>query len=879
MKKLFLIILCVFLCFTDTYASKNNGAWEWIKEFYHNTTSRYNGYFYANLTMMESEVKLEEGEINYDELLSLFPSITSDKKSTVASDMDIIIEKSENVIQKHRRSKWVDNCNYLIGKAYIYLEEYEEAIQHFLYVTSDFYNASDDKSKGKKKKKKRRKKRRKKRKKKKNQNADDKLQVQQILETYHLTHEHSYLEAIQWLLVAFAENKNYQKALIISDLVLADEQLSDKDKKDMLRTQAHIYIRQGNLNDAMYPIKKAILLCKRKKEKAYLMYLLGQIQLELKNTDQAIETFNKLIESKPYYDVEFNAKLKLASAYQQISGGSNSKIKRIVFEMIDDENNIDQLDKLYYTLGNIAVTENDLDQAFNYFDRSIENGMLHSHMHQIGLSYLKKGEVYFFKDEFILASINYDSCITYLEKSYEDYESVYLRQNLLKRIKDNLENINFQDSVQLVAQMSQEEIDDLIQERIEALQQEIEERQKAQLAQLNTTNTANNTFGSSRAKGAWYFYNDNTKKIGYQTFQRTWGKRKLEDNWRRRNKSSVNEDEEEKEKELAADESSLLNADYYLNQIPNTPEKIIASNQSIERSLFLLAIIFKDEMEANSRAIYYFEELLKRFENTQYKDKSYLFLYLIFKEENNIKKANYYLNKLKSEHPDSEVTKAFNSTQDQIDKVLYEKAYKLFDREQYSQCISEANKCLTEYPNSNYTPNLIFIKAKAYGYLKEIDSMVYHLQDIVKNHPKALIKEPAEDILFALSNSKELDNDIFVYRPDDLHFASFILDVEVFQSSNLTVDLSNFNSKVFKRKNYQLVNLGFSDTEKMILIKGFKNADECEKYLLAIEKDSKLKNIMGKLKHEKIVIGKTNYAVLMKSKNLKKYISFYKQYY
>ena len=44
---------------------------------------------------------------------------------------------------------------------------------------------------------------------------------------------------------------------------------------------------------------------------------------------------------------------------------------------------------------------------------------------------------------------------------------------------------------------------------------------------------------------SWYFYNTATKNAGKTAFQKTWGSRKLEDDWRRRNKTVLAQDFEE----------------------------------------------------------------------------------------------------------------------------------------------------------------------------------------------------------------------------------------------------------------------------------------------------------------------------------------------
>ena len=61
---------------------------------------------------------------------------------------------------------------------------------------------------------------------------------------------------------------------------------------------------------------------------------------------------------------------------------------------------------------------------------------------------------------------------------------------------------------------------------------------------------------------SWYFYNTATKNAGRTAFQQLWGNRKLEDDWRRRNKSSFNfNDFEESTTDENADSDSADNSD------------------------------------------------------------------------------------------------------------------------------------------------------------------------------------------------------------------------------------------------------------------------------------------------------------------------------
>ena len=50
----------------------------------------------------------------------------------------------------------------------------------------------------------------------------------------------------------------------------------------------------------------------------------------------------------------------------------------------------------------------------------------------------------------------------------------------------------------------------------------------------------NQTSGQTGQQGGvWYFYNLNAKSFGQPEFRMKWGERKLEDNWRRKNKQRL----------------------------------------------------------------------------------------------------------------------------------------------------------------------------------------------------------------------------------------------------------------------------------------------------------------------------------------------------
>lgn len=126
----------------------------------------------------------------------------------------------------------------------------------------------------------------------------------------------------------------------------------------------------------------------------------------------------------------------------------------------------------------------------------------------------------------------------------------------------------------------------------------------------------NNTSDSKE----WYFYNPTLVAQGKQLFQRQWGKRKLEDNWRRSNRTVLaledggGEVDYEKEDSLLAAQAaadSLAEAQeavpdsaqndpheraYYLKDIPFTPEQKAAAYDILKTSLYQAGLM-KDKLQ------------------------------------------------------------------------------------------------------------------------------------------------------------------------------------------------------------------------------------------------------------------------------------------
>lgn len=224
-------------------------------------------------------------------------------------------------------------------------------------------------------------------------------------------------------------------------------------------------------------------------------------------------------------------------------------------------------------------------------------------------------------------------------------------------------NVHLQDSLLTLSKMTPEEqkevcrkiVDDLIKREKEA---EEAAKKEAYLAEQQgktgpiDKNAPSNPALSMNTDKSWYFYNTMTRNAGKTEFQRRWGARKLEDDWRRRNKATFSLDDEPEADDMiagndsissdekdktgnAADANDPHNVEFYLRQIPSTPQEILTANDVIQEGLYNMGVILKDKLEDFPAARDEFSRLLSRYPDNIYRLDIYYNMYLMAVRDNN----------------------------------------------------------------------------------------------------------------------------------------------------------------------------------------------------------------------------------------------------
>ncbi len=655
-------------------------------------------------------------------------------------------------------------------------------------------------------------------------------------------------------------------------------------------------------------------------QKNRLYFLLGQVYTRLGKKQDAYMAFRKAGGgASTNYRTKFNARIKQSEVFtgSNIKGEVNS-----LRAMTRYQRNNEYLDQIYYAIGNLYLSRKDTAEAKkNYIlaaEKSTRNGV------DKALAQLALGNIYFEEGEYVKAQPCYSEAIPQINENYPDYKALKKRSDVLDELAVFAGNVELQDSLLTLSGMTPEEqrevcqkiVDELIKkEKEEAEAAKREEYLAQQEAQGNVNNDKNKTqsFQLNTDK-SWYFYNTMSKNQGKTEFQRRWGARKLEDDWRRRNKSSFSfdsEDEDSESEDLSAAEandsvsaedkealdkaSDPHNVEYYLSQIPSTPEEIQTSNDVIQEGLYNMGLILKDKLDDYVAARKEFNELDTRYPDNVYRLDVYYNMYLMAVREDDKAQAEKWRRLIISEFPESPYGQAMTDPNyfdnlrrmNEIQEDMYVKAYDAYLADNNAEVHSITSEMEKDYPLSKILPKFVFIDALSYLTEGDNDRFKDRLTELLRKWPDTDMTDMAGGILKGLnagrvphagmSNSRGILWDIrlsengeegtgadgqpanFERDPNAPQYLVLAFPRDSVSSNQLLYDVARFNFSSFVVKDFDMEPMSFSNIG-LLVIKGFANLRELEHYRQVMaESDLRLPPEV-----RPIMISKANFELLLR---------------
>ncbi len=896
MRRIFLhTIFSVFLVslFAGCSTEKNTRA----TRTFHNVTSRYNVYFNAKESVKEGVLTIEERiEDDYTRVLPLYKESEPGAAKLVKSDMEYAIIKCAKLVELHSITKkpkrkrgggsrkyqefasqeefnnWIDDSYLLMGKAYFYQQNYFAAIDNFSYVVRKYPDE---------------------------ETAD---------------------EAQVWMIRAYTELQRFVEANEVIQAVQAYDNFPKNLERDLAVATAHYYIKQKEYNEAIKMLDIAIKKTFRKKNKARLQYIVAQLYQELGQNEQASEAFRKVTRMNPDYTMAFNARINSAGIFS--GEGNTEELKKELNKMLRDKKNVDFRDQIYYALGNVFFREGNREVAKENYKESVSSSF--KNQYQRALSSITLADLYFEDLNYRGAQSYYDSAMIIIDDTYPNYKKVSDRYNGLTKLVDNLLLVEREDSLQKVALMPEKEREALIAGLMKA-----EQEKQRNLENLATQGSRNQGYYRSNRNrmgmggssgGGWYFYNPQTVTYGKVTFQQQWGRRTLEDDWRRSNKNTVSFDETDETAEGAQQEEQReedpLKKEFYTQDLPLTDSLMEASHERIRDALYNAGKIFKSEFEDHPRSIEQFEDLNKRYPENMYLLSAYFDLYDSYDLLGNKERSDYYRNLIISGYPESKFAQYllnpnfFVEMEARLDSLnrLYQETFRNYKTGHYRNVISLTGQMKQMKPDSVIIPKIDFMETVAQGTQTDVHQFEGLLKTYLEKYPE---KEPsplAKEILTLIQDStladyqklvemgyinEEIQNEEllpenfmaddefggkFSYDEDLLHY--FIIaypreDENKIDLNRLKFDIANYNIDHYTKIDYDIETEFFDDKLSFVLVRSMTNKENALIYHGAIIRRASVFKTLKGVDYMNFVISSANYRAIKEEKSTADYMKFF----
>lgn len=678
------------------------------------------------------------------------------------------------------------------------------------------------------------------------------------------------------------------------------DQLTTNRLKELYNfTSANVYIRMGEKGKAIPYLTEAIRYAGGG-QKTRLLFLLGQLYESIDRPVEAYQAYKKAGGSSgASYRTKFNARIKQSEVYQ---GSDITPEVKALKRMTRYDRNKEYLDQIYYAIGNLYLSRGDTTQAIANYElasaKSTRNGI------DKALAQVKLGGLYYDRGRYDRAQPCYSEAIPQLPESFPDYKALKRRSDVLDELAVYSQNVELNDSLLRLAAMSPEEQLKVIHRIIDELkkkEKEMEDEARReeylanQAAQGNTLqgNNAPSTFTMNNDK-SWYFYNTSTRNAGRTEFQKRWGSRRLEDNWRRRDKSSFSlddfsdpddedvedhDDEEdearEKSEEEKAHESDPHYPEYYLKQIPSTDAEKATANDVIQEGIYNMGIILKDKLEDFNAADKEFERLMSRYPDNVYRLEVYYNLYLMNMRRGDTAAAEKYRRLLMAEFPESKYAAAladpnyFDNIRrmDAQQESLYDQAYEAYLDNRNGDVHRAYERVNVEFPLSKLMPKFMFLHALAYVTENCPDEFNATLRDMLARYPDTDISPLASAWINGMTNGRELHSgatnsrsmlwDIrltndstmlagdtgeleFTIAPDEEQRLVLMFPTDTISPNTLLYEVARHNFNTFMVRDFDLELMNFGRLG-LLVIKGFENQRELDYYRKMFEGEGGLR--------------------------------------
>lgn len=881
-RPLQLVLLLVVLVSTGCTTQRDGRAYR----AYHNTTSRFNGFHFARLAMEEADQKLvETHDEDWDEVIPLFLYGTDEQAEFLYPLMERAIEKCSRVVDRHamtppaslkkdfkrpQLNRWIDDNYTLIGKGHFYKGDFIMAEEVFKYLQR------------------------------KHKEPD------------------SQVAAGAWLARTYMEMGNMPKANSALLKAIGERDASDELRADAFLVQADFLLTQGNIEEAMRSIERALPLIKKKHDRARPLFVLAQLQQRYGRNQQAIDLFEDVVKLRTPYEMEFQARMQQALAYDR-RGGRSEEIRELFFDMLDDDKNEAYRDQVYYALAQIELEELNREEGMAYLRDALaeDSGNRRPRMK----CFLALADLHLEDRQYELAQAYYDSTLSNMDEDHPRYAEVRNNAMSLTELVEQLTIIVRNDSLRDLCNLDDDERFARLEGIIEGLRiaQEEAEAEAERLAEEALEASLNGP-GSTTA---FWPYNPRLRTAGQSYFLDRWGDRTLEDDWRRSRKlASAFGTIEGVAEDLASVDlltvgGELPTVEELMEGLPCSEDERQDADVETATAVYQSGVIYKEKLEDTDNAIEAWIDLIDRYEESSEHPLAHYQLYrtyLFLEESENYTNpfcatcnSQYWADQISLRYPDSEWALLVEDPdfvdfeeQKRLDELAAYEAHviRYYAQKDYQEILTEINTVLDTVPDHTQECRYRFLRAQCIGWLdgraRGRDNYIAALNEVVAACDSSEQAMAAREILQGLgatSESKEEKKKSdavpsfpegfgnFTDKPVLDHYLGIVIPVRDGDAEGTKASLSDFNRQYFASAELKVTSNLLDRENQLILVKQFVRKDRAMDYFRVLTNNRESMIDLNTSGYRIFVIHTENYVELFKGKDVDGYLRFFDQYY
>ena len=725
-----------------------------------NTTTHYNYFFNASNKL--NDIIDRAKAVHKDDYGTLLPFYNYSLENTAREkdQLDSVIYKSKTGIVLHDlRNDWIDDLYMLWGASYYLQQEYDSAYQMFQFINYAFAEKEKD---------------------------------------GYYKYIGSRMDGATNMSIATKENMHFPKGLIadppgrndafiwqIRTLIQTnamaeagsliatlknDPVYPQRLQPALNEVQAYWFYNQGMWDSAATHLVQALDVAENKQERSRWEYLAAQLFERSGQWETAQNLYTKSIAHTTDPVMDIYARLNLIRINK--SGGENYIDQNIaeLVKMARRDRYEEYRDVIYYMAAQMELSRNNFDAAQAYLLKSAQYKNANAATTNGG--FLQLADLFFTQKKYVRAASFYDS-VRVENLPTEDASRIAMRKDILKGLLTQLNTVQRQDSVQLIAAMPEKEREDYLKKLARQLRKLKGMKEDEAVISTGNTLTSSASPFATATKGEWYFYNDKSKANGVATFKQVWGNRPNVDNWRRASNVTAqlrnnipNNTRGNPVADIAA-ENALLNYQGLLNTLPLTPELIKVSNDSIANALFGSGVIYGDELEDFEASINQFEELRKRFGTFPKMDEALFRLYYAYNKVGNKQKAEEVKRLLTSQYSTSRYTTIAATGADPFSTApstevtkAYEHVYDLYLEGRFDEANTAKQQADSIYHTNYWSPQLLYIQA-VYNIKQREDSVAKGiLSTLILQNGGTPIAAKASNLLQVLNRRAQIETEL-----------------------------------------------------------------------------------------------------------------------